>query len=113
MPFINVKTNVKVNEENENVIKSKLGEAITLLGKSESWLMLNFDDESKMYFKGNNKDNLAMVQVSLFGSASNSAYNNFTEAVSDILNDSLNISKSNIYVSYMETPNWGWNGNNF
>ena len=36
MPFINVKTNVKISRENEVAIKTMLGEAIALIpGKSE------------------------------------------------------------------------------
>ena len=113
MPFINVKTNAKIDKENECVIKSKLGEAMSIIGKSEAWFMLNLEDECNMYFKGENNDKFAMVQVNLFGGASSEAYNNFTQIVSDVLSKSLNISKNNIYVSYMETSNWGWNGNNF
>lgn len=112
MPFINIKTNTKIDKESENIIKSKLGEAISIVGKAESWLMINLEDECNMYFKGKNDDKFAMVQVSLLGSASSSAYNNFTQEISEALSNSLSISKSNIYVSYMETPNWGWNGNN-
>ncbi|MFR5773050.1 MAG: hypothetical protein ACLUE7_07155 [Lachnospirales bacterium] len=39
MPFINVKTNVKISKENEVAIKTMLGEAIALIpGKSENHL---------------------------------------------------------------------------
>ena len=39
MPFINVKTNVKISRENEVAIKTMLGEAIALIpGKSEKSL---------------------------------------------------------------------------
>ena len=113
MPFINVKTNASINEEIEVKIKSQLGEAIKLVGKSESWLMINFEDEQKMYFKGDNTSKMAFVQVDLYGSANRSSYNNMTEAVTEILNKELGIMPDKIYVKYNEIENWGYNGSNF
>ena len=52
MPYIKTSTNVQINEEKLNIIKTKMGEAIKLMGKTEEWLMLEFDDNMKMYFKG-------------------------------------------------------------
>ena len=41
MPFIQLKTNAEINENDEKLIKSKLGELITIIpGKSENWLMV-------------------------------------------------------------------------
>ena len=57
MPFINVKTNTTITNESELKIKSQLGEAIKLIGKSEAWLMINFEDKQKMYFRGDKKNN--------------------------------------------------------
>lgn len=113
MPFINVKTNTPVSPEEENNIKSALGEAITSIpGKSEGWLMVGIEPEYKLYFKGT-KDPAAMVEVSLYGSAEPAAMGKLTEKISDIVGNELSISPSRIYVSYMCTPNWGWNGANF
>ena len=36
MPFINTNTNVEISKEKELALKSKLGKAIEILGKSES-----------------------------------------------------------------------------
>jgi len=113
MPFINVKTNTSINKENELKIKSDLGEAIKLIGKSESWLMINFEDNQKMYFKGSNDDKMAFVEVDLYGAASRSAYNSMTEAITEILNKELLIQPDKIYVKYSEVENWGFNGRNF
>jgi phenylpyruvate tautomerase PptA (4-oxalocrotonate tautomerase family) len=54
-----------------------------------------------------------MVEVSVYGSASPSAYSKLTAQVTDILGSSLGISPDRIYVKYFETQNWGWNGSNF
>jgi len=113
MPFINVKTNACISQESETLIKSKLGEAIKIVGKSEAWLMINFEDKQKMYFRGDNSSNMAFVQVDLYGSTNRSAYNSMTGAITEILNKELNIQTDKIYVKYSEIENWGYNGSNF
>ncbi len=113
MPLITTKTNTQITKEKEEVLKSKLGKAISALGKTESWLMLEFQDDCRLWFKGSNNEKLAMVEVSLFGKASDSAYDKMTAEVTDVISQELGISPSNIYVKYEEVGTWGWNGNNF
>ena len=66
MPFINTKTNTKITEAQEIAIKTKFGSAISALGKSEGWLMLNFEDECRLWFKGDNSRKKHSIPV-LFG----------------------------------------------
>lgn len=114
MPFIQTKVNVKVSKEKEEAIKSKLGKAIELLpGKSESWLMLSFEEDCTLYFKGKEDQPIAFVEVKLFGKAGKDAYDRLTAAISDILHQELGISPDHVYVKYEEVPYWGWNGHNF
>ena len=113
MPFINVKTNVPVAQDKKESIKSALGKAITAIpGKSEGWLMVGIEPEYDLWFKGSDAP-AAMVEVSVFGSASASAYNALTAKVTEILGSDLGISPDRVYVKYFETSNWGWNGSNF
>ena len=68
MPMISTKTNVTISPEQELTLKSKLGEAISILsGKSERWLMLSFEDKCHLYFQGNNSNPIAYVEVKVFG----------------------------------------------
>mgnify|MGYP003306448994 CR=1 FL=1 len=94
-------------------LKTKLGKAITNLGKSEAWLMLEFEGDKNMWFKGRNDRPVALAEISLFGRASGSQYDKMTEKVTGILSQELGISADCIYVKYEETENWGWNGGNF
>lgn len=113
MPFINIRTNAEINNEKAEKIKSKLGLAITAVpGKSEGWLMVGMQDNYTLYFKGNDAP-AAMVEVSLYGNASSNALTTLTSNITGILLDELGISSDRIYVSYMCTQNWGWNGSNF
>jgi phenylpyruvate tautomerase PptA (4-oxalocrotonate tautomerase family) len=114
MPYISTKTTVAVTPEKSEIIKKKLGKAIELLpGKSENWLMLSFDDNSSMYFKGSKERPLAFIEVKLFGKASSDAYKDLTKAITSIISEELSIQPDCIYVKYEEVSTWGWNGNNF
>ncbi len=113
MPFINTNTNVKITNEKREILKSKLGSAIELLGKSESWLMLSFEDECEMYFKGENDSPMAFVDVSVFGKSTDEGCENMTRELCRIFNEVLGISPDKLYVKYSGTNQWGWNNMNF
>lgn len=112
MPFINTKTNVPVSKEKENAIKTKLGQAISLIpGKSESWLMVGFEPECSLYFRGSDSDKIAFVEVKIYGKAARSACDKLTAAITNILGEELGIQQ--VYIKYEEVAVWGFNGSNF
>ena len=114
MPFINSKVSVKITEEQEKELKTKLGQAISLLpGKSESWLMTGFEDGYHLYFRGDNSEPTAFVDVSVYGNANSAAFSKLTAEISKIFGEVLGISADHIYVKYSTTSDWGWNGSNF
>ncbi|MGN0522328.1 MAG: phenylpyruvate tautomerase MIF-related protein [Eubacterium sp.] len=112
MPFINVKTNQDI-AASKAVIKSELGSAITAIpGKSEGWLMVEIDDKLDMWFKGNDAP-CAMFEVSIFGKASNQAYDDLTQRLCTIAQKHIGVSPDRTYVKYTEIEHWGYNGFNF
>ena len=113
MPYIMTKTSVSVSPEQEKNLKTKLGSAITALGKGEAWLMLEFEDNCRLWFRGEQAEPLAMVEVSLFGKASDAQYDKMTRLVCDALQAELGIDPEGIYVKYEEVGHWGYNGFNF
>lgn len=113
MPFINTRTNTIISPDKEAVLKEKFGRAISILGKGEGWLMLNFEGDCNLWFKGKNDMNIAMVEISLFGKATESAYDRMTAEITEILSSELKILPDCVYVKYEEVKYWGWNGNNF
>lgn len=113
MPYITTKTNKKISHENEIQLKSLLGKAISIIpGKSEDWLMLNFEDEQKMYFKGKSVD-MCYAEVKIFGTCEKSYLESLTKEMCEIYNTVLNISPENVYVKYEFSDKWGWNNSNF
>ena len=114
MPFIDTKTNVRITPEKEEILKEKLGKAITEFpGKNEYWLMLNFTDECRMWFRGYQKFPMAMVEVKLFGGAEADTCSRMTAAICKLFSEELGIHPEHTYVNYTFSEVWGWNGENF
>lgn len=114
MPFINAKISVKLTNEKEQIIKEKLGKAIELIeGKTEEWLMIGFEDNYKLYFKGEELEKGAFIEIKIFGQASKESYDKLTVEVCNIFHSELDIPSNKIYVVYDEVKTWGWNGMNF
>ena len=113
MPFINTKYSGVISPEQESNIKSALGDAVSVIGKSENWLMVGFEPNCSLYFKGEKSEKIAFVDVSLFGAASRSAYEQLTAVICKVLGENLGVPADKVYVKYSPTDNWGWNGGNF
>lgn len=114
MPFIDSKVSFKLSEQQQEEIKTRLGKAIELIpGKSESWLMVGFSDDYKLYFKGEASPKIVYVEVSVFGKVTQNAIDNLTSEICNIYNEVTGTPKDKIYVKYFEADKWGWNGNNF
>lgn len=114
MPMIQTKTSVEITKEQELTLKSELGKAIAILpGKTEQWLMTSFEDNCRMYFRGDSSKPLAFVEVKVYGKINPSAADKLTAKICEIFNSVLGIDPSSVYVKYEEVALWGWNGGNF
>ena len=113
MPFINAKLTVPVDDAKKEAIKSKFGQAVSIIGKPESFLMVGIEDNYDLWFAGEKVDRGAYVAVEIYGNASSDAYNRMTGEICNILGDELDIPGDRIYVKYQGVADWGWNGRNF
>lgn len=109
MPFINAKFSTPVSAEKEIELKTALGDAITLLGKSERYLMVEIQDSRRLYFGGKNSAPIAFFDVSLLHSAPRASYEKLTERLCEIAKDVMDVDGENVYVKFEETENWGYN----
>jgi len=112
MPFVELKTNVKLTDEVKKELSRELGKEIELIRKTESWLMLNFIDNQSMYFKGNDLP-CVIAEVKLYGEVDSRLADRFTSALTDTISNLTNIPANRIYVNYFGTDNWGYSGSNF
>ena len=112
MPYIETTANISIPGKKEQIIKERMGQAIELIGKTESWLMLSFRGNASMYFQGSDEP-CAICHVKLFGAGTEETYARFTGALTDILREELELDPNRVYVTYEEIGTWGWNGGNF
>ncbi len=108
MPFIDARFSTPVNEVKEENIKKRLGEAISLIGKSEAYLMVQIEGDCSLYFKGNKDDESAYFEVKLLGKSTKANYETLTKALCDIAQEELGISGSRVYVKFEEVEYWGF-----
>lgn len=114
MPFIGTKVSTTLSKEKEIKLKEKLGQAIGILpGKSERSLMLEFEDNCRLYFRGDNSAPMAYVEVKILGTSTKEYFSKLSAAICEMLEDELSISPENVYIKYEEVTHWGWNGSNF
>ncbi len=114
MPFIESKVSVKATDEQRKTLKERLGKAIAIIpGKSESWLMVNLQDEQKMYFRGDDSEPVAFISVNIYGSENPAAFTKMTAELTQIYGEIFGVSPDHMYVKYAASTDWGWNGSNF
>lgn len=114
MPYINSRLTVKLSEQQEENLKSKMGEIIAAIpGKSEEWLMVSFDDNKTIYFRGKKMEKAAFIEVKIFGTTEKQYKNKVTDLVCSLYEKELNIPKNCIYITFSEVTDWGFNGEMF
>ena len=107
MPFIKVKTSCPISKEQEGTLKSRMGKAIELVpGKSEEYLLLEFEDNYRLWLRGENAVPIAYIEAAIFGNESHAGYPAFTAKVSEIFCDVLGIAAENLYIKYEDISAW-------
>lgn len=110
MPFIRVTTNRKLTLHQEVEIKEELGKLITILpNKKEENLMIHMEDNQIMYFRGED-EKCMMVTIALYKESPLEAKQQFTREMTAMLEAVTSIPVKDQYVSFMEYPNWGKQG---
>ena len=113
MPMIEAKVTMHLPAEKRDVLKAEFGKAISIIGKPESYLMINIEDGCDLYLGGKKLDKGAYVSVQVFGRLAAPQTEKMTGAICDILKKELDIPGDAVYVTYQGIENWGWNGGNF
>ena len=113
MPYINAKISNSPSPDALEAFKADMGDAITAFpGKTERWLMVNVEDNAKMWFAGTGAP-CAMVTVSVFGALNAASCGKMTALVTQSVNRRFGIPSDRVYVKYEAVGNWGFDGSNF
>lgn len=111
MPFIRVNVPIELNEAKKEAVKSELGKLVEILpGKSESVLMVELNGSKTMYFKGEKTQPCAFVEIRLYKESPMEAKKEFTGKVFEMLERVLGLKPGNVFINFMEFPNWGSGG---
>lgn len=108
MPFIKAKVSCPLSDEQENMLKSGMGQAIALVpGKSEEYLLLEFEDNSHLWLRGKSDAPVAYIEAAIFGNEGHDGYEAFTAAVTELFANVLHIRPDHIYIKYEDITAWG------
>lgn len=111
MPFVNAKITLPVDDDKKNLIQSNFTDFVAIsLGKPKNFIMVNIEDDQKIWFAGEKISDGAFISVRLMGNAEKSAYSDLTKKICDFLEKELKIPGKNIYVTFHPVENWGWDG---
>jgi hypothetical protein len=114
MPYIEVKTSVKMDESKKNDLQIKLIDAVAIaFSKPKMYIMSNVEEPTALFMGGKKIEKGAYVSVSLLGATTKSVCQNLTKDICDILGSELGIEGENVYVTYHSVDLWGWNGSMF
>lgn len=108
MPFIDARFSTPIDNNKEEIIKQKLGKAISLIGKSEAYLMVQIQGDCNLYFKGNKDSDSAYFEVKLLGKSTKANYETLTKALCDLASEELGIDSKRVYVKFEEVEYWGY-----
>ncbi len=114
MPYIHVRTSKKLSPDTETRLKAALGQTITLFpGKTETWLMVDIEDEAHLWLGGSCQSALAMVDVALLGQTTKEDCAAVTVGICQALAEIADIPSNGIFVKYQEYALWGYDGKMF
>lgn len=107
MPFITAKTSCPISKGQETKIKARMGKVIELVpGKSEESLLLEFEDNCRLWLLGENTEPITYIEAAIFGNELHDGYDAFTAAMTNIFADVLNLTPDRIYIKYEDIPAW-------
>lgn len=104
MPYVNLQTNVKVNDKTS--IKAKLGQLIAEIPtKAEYMTMVSIYDNVDLYFGGSDEP-CAIIETLVNKGTDMSRNKEYCNAVVDMLSKELNIPVNKIYAMVDEEDYW-------
>ena len=111
MPFVKVKASCPIASEQEVELKKRLGMAIELVpGKSEEYLLLEFEDRCRMWLRGESSRPVSYIEAAIFGNEGHAGYPAFSAEVTGILHEVLGIAPEDCFIKYEDISAWAVGG---
>ena len=107
MPYINTTTTKKISDAQRRELIDAYGKLIEIIpGKIEAYLMLNFEDERKMAYQGDDKQDCAILAVDSLGAAEEKYLVALSDELALAVNRILGVPTERIYVKFGVDENW-------
>ena len=115
MPCMKCFVNQKLTSENKKNLRDGFIRAAEIIpGKTADSVLVILEEEKDMYFHQSEEIKSAFVEVNLFARKDLTEYfPAMTEKICQLLSEELGIKGTDVYVRYLATTDWGWNGKNF
>jgi len=112
MPYVNVKLTQKLTHEQMLEVKSGIAAEIVLIpNKTEAVLMVDIEDGKTIFFRGEQMENGAFVDVKMYGTCDFEAKAAFTRAIYKLFGQVLDIAENQMFITLLEYDTWGTSGN--
>lgn len=112
MPYLKMTTNQKI--DNQQILCKQLSElAAEILGKPESYVMVELNDQANLIFAGSD-DPAAHLKLKSLGLPEDKTAA-YSRALCELLQNECAIPASRIYIEYSGPARhlWGWNNQTF
>ncbi|MDX8406711.1 MAG: phenylpyruvate tautomerase MIF-related protein [Mariprofundus sp.] len=112
MPYLHIHTNIEIADK-ADLLRVASAETASLLGKPESYVMVELSDTRPMLFGGSDAP-LAFVELKSLG-LSQSQTKTLSGHLCALIGRELSIDASRIYIEFAapERAMFGWNGGTF
>lgn len=113
MPYIDTKTNLPVEKQTADRLKTQMGKLIECFpGKSENWLMTAVEGNVMMTFRGE-EEPAVFADVSVFGDLKKEDCALFAEKMTETYCEILGVRPDRVYIKFNGSKTWSWNGRMF
>jgi len=114
MPYLSIRTNVMMDDAGQKTLLKKASQTVaSVLGKPESYVMVNLDSGNTMLFAGSDAP-LAYLQLKSLG-LPEARTSDFSQTLCELMQTELGIEPGRVYIEFAgpERHMWGWNRGTF
>ena len=111
MPFVRAKVSCAITEEQELRLKGRLGRAIGQIpGKSEAYLLLSFEDNCRLWLRGEKDPTVAYIEAAIFGNEDHRGFDRFAAEAAKAFSEVLGIRADRICIRFEDISSWSVGG---
>ncbi len=111
MPYLTIRTNQTLNEEEKSAVCRLASECIAeRLGKSEAYVMVSVDTDIAMTFAATDRP-CAFVELKSIGLPAG-AIADLSKHMCQMIEKNLGVASERVYIEFSDVDRtfWGWNG---